>query len=344
MKHDISGLSIVVTGGARGIGRATAARFSRQGARVAIGDRDADLARTVADELGNGVVAAPLDVTDPASWAAFLEEIAAIGPIDVLVNNAGIMPLGSVLKEPDEVARKIVDVNLHGVIFGTKAVAPGMVERGRGHVVNVASAVGRVAVADGATYSASKFAVVGFSEATRAELEPHGVDVSVVLPAIVQTELAAGVPAARGMKPVTADDVAKVIESTVRRPKPELWVPRWSQGMAKFGMAMPRFVQRGMAKAVQGRHRAVRARRSGPGRVRTPRPRELTDSGSVLRAPAVGRECQRGEDRGQHDRPDDRCSDRVLERPGRVGGRRRTVAPQLAARLRQRRAPGSTRR
>ena len=112
---------------------------------MAIGDRDADLARTVADELGNGVVAAPLDVTDPASWAAFLEEIAAIGPIDVLVNNAGIMPLGSVLKEPDEVARRIVDVNLHGVIFGTKAVAPGMVERGRGHVVNVASAVGRVA-------------------------------------------------------------------------------------------------------------------------------------------------------------------------------------------------------
>jgi len=249
MSRDISGLSIIVTGGARGIGRATAARFSRQGTRVAIGDRDADLARTVADELGNGVVAAPLDVTDAASWAAFLEEISAIGPIDVLVNNAGIMPLGSVLKEPDEVARRIVDVNLHGVIFGTKAVAPGMVERGRGHVVNVASAVGRVAVADGATYSASKFAVVGFSEATRAELEPLGVDVSVVLPAIVQTELAAGVPAARGMKPVTADDVAKVIESTVRRPKPELWVPRWSQGLSKFGMAMPRVVQRGMAKA-----------------------------------------------------------------------------------------------
>jgi short-subunit dehydrogenase len=249
MSRDISTLTFIITGGARGIGRATAERFARQGAKVAIGDRDADLARTVAQEIGQGVVAAELDVADAASWAAFLTEIAAIGPVDVLVNNAGIMPLGSVLKEPDEVARKIVDVNLHGVIFGTKAVAPGMIERGRGHIVNVASAVGRIAVADGATYSASKFAVVGFSEATRAELEPQGVDVSVVLPAIVQTELASGVPAARGMKPVTADDVAKVIESTVRRPKPELWVPRWSQGMAKTTMAMPRFVQRGMAKA-----------------------------------------------------------------------------------------------
>jgi short-subunit dehydrogenase len=249
MSRDISSLSIIVTGGARGIGRATVERFARQGARVAIGDRDVDLARAAAAEIGHGVVAAELDVADAASWATFLEEVSSIGPVDVLVNNAGIMPLGSVLKEPDEVARRIVDINLHGVIFGTKAVAPGMIERGRGHIVNVASAVGRVAVADGATYSASKHAVVGFTEATRAELEPQGVDVSMVLPALVQTELATGVPAARGMKPVTADDVAKVIEATVRRPRPEMWVPRWSQGMTKFGMAMPRFVQRGMARA-----------------------------------------------------------------------------------------------
>ncbi|MGI9085787.1 MAG: SDR family oxidoreductase [Aeromicrobium sp.] len=250
MSRDISTLSIVITGGARGIGRAAAARFSRQGARVAIGDRDADLARTVAVELGNGVVAAPLDVTEAASWSAFLEEVAEIGPIDVLVNNAGIMPLGPVLKEPEDVARRIVDVNLHGVILGTKAVAPGMVERGRGHVVNVASAVGRMAVADGATYSASKFAVVGFTEATRAELEPQGVDVSVVLPTVVQTELAAGVPAARGVKPVTADDVAKVIESTIRRPKSEVWVPRWSQGIVKLSSVLPRRVQNGISRAM----------------------------------------------------------------------------------------------
>jgi short-subunit dehydrogenase len=210
---------------------------------VAVGDIDADLARAaaerVADATGAVVLAAPLDVADPASWEAFLTGMAPLGPVEVLVNNAGIMPLGPVLEEPHAVARAIVDVNLHGVINGTKAVAPGMVRRGRGHIVNVASAVGRVAVPHGATYSASKFAVVGFSEATRAELAPAGVDVSMVLPTVVRTELAAGVPAARGVHPVSAEDVAAVIVETIRRPRPESWVPRWSKGVARAADLMP---------------------------------------------------------------------------------------------------------
>lgn len=248
--RQIAGLSIIVTGGARGIGRATVERFARQGASVAVGDLDADLLGQVAAPYGDRVATARLDVTDPASWREFLAAVGHLGPWDVLVNNAGIMPLGSVLKEPDEVTRAILDVNVHGPINGTKAVAPGMVERGRGHIVNVASAVGRVAVADGASYSASKFAVVGFSEATRAELAPFGVDVSVVLPTVVQTELSAGVPAAKGVPPVTAEDVAEVIESVVRRPRAEVWVPRWVQGPTKAIQALPRRVQEAMAKAM----------------------------------------------------------------------------------------------
>jgi short-subunit dehydrogenase len=241
--RDLSGLTIAVTGGARGIGEATAARLHRAGARVVIGDRDADLNARVAERLG--VEAHPLDVTDADSWREF---VAAAGPLDVLVNNAGIMPIGSILKEPDEVTRTILDVNVHGVILGTKAVVPGMVERGGGHVVNVASAVGRVATADGATYSASKFAVVGFSEATRAELAPQGIDVSLVMPTVVSTELAAGVSQARFVKPVTADDVAEVIEATIRRPRAETWVPRWTQPMTKATSLLPRRVQDGMAR------------------------------------------------------------------------------------------------
>lgn len=248
--RQIAGLSIIVTGGARGIGRATVERFARQGASVAVGDLDADLLGQVAAPYGDRVATARLDVTDPASWREFLAAVGHLGPWDVLVNNAGIMPLGSVLKEPDEVTRAIFDVNVHGPINGTKAVAPGMVERGRGHIVNVASAVGRVAVADGASYSASKFAVVGFSEATRAELAPFGVDVSVVLPTVVQTELSAGVPSAKGVPPVTAEDVAEVIESVVRRPRAEVWVPRWVQGPTKAIQALPRRVQEAMAKAM----------------------------------------------------------------------------------------------
>ncbi|HWI42949.1 MAG TPA: SDR family oxidoreductase [Nocardioides sp.] len=248
MSRQIAGLSIIVTGGARGIGRATVERFARQGASVAIGDLDPELAAEVADSFGDRVVAAKLDVTDPASWQSFLAEVGHLGPWDVLVNNAGIMPLGPVLKEPDSLTQAIFNVNVFGPINGVKAVTPGMVERGRGHIVNVASAVGRLAVPDGASYSASKFAVVGFSEAIRQEFEPLGVDVSLILPTVVQTELASGVPAAKGMKPVTADDVAKAIESVVKKPRAEVWVPNWVQGPTKLTQALPRKVQNALAK------------------------------------------------------------------------------------------------
>jgi NADP-dependent 3-hydroxy acid dehydrogenase YdfG len=248
MARTIAGMSVIVTGGARGIGRATVERLARQGASVAVGDLDLDLAESVAAPFGDRVVAGRLDVTDPASWQEFLDTVGALGPWDVLVNNAGIMPLGSLLKEPDDVTRTIFDVNVFGVINGTKAVVPGMVDRGHGHLVNVASAVGRLAVANGATYSASKFAVVGFSEALRAELSPEGIDVTVVLPTVVQTELSAGVPAAKGVKPVTPEDVAEVIEHAIRKPQAELWVPRWVQGPTKFTQALPRRVQDALGK------------------------------------------------------------------------------------------------
>jgi len=248
-RREIAGLSVVITGSGRGIGEATAMLLAAQGATVALGDLDTELVQGVAARIGNGAVGAHLDVTSSESWVEFLSVVGEVGPIDVLVNNAGIMPLGSVLKEPEAVARAIIDVNVHGIINGTKAIAPGMVDRGRGHIVNVASAVGRIAVADGATYSASKFAAVGFSEATRAELKPLGIDVSVVLPTVVQTELASGIPAARGVKPVTAQDVAEVIASAIRRPRAELWVPQWVQGMTRTTSVLPRVLQEAIARA-----------------------------------------------------------------------------------------------
>ena len=245
MAKELANLRIAVTGGARGIGRATAARLAAAGARVVIGDRDHDVAAAAAAELGHNVSALPLDVADPQSWQGFVAEA---GPLDVLVNNAGIMPLGAILQEPDQVTRTILDVNLMGVVNGTKAVAPGMAERGGGLIVNVASGVGRVAMAGGATYTASKFAVVGFSEATRAELEPVGVEVCLVMPTVVRTDLAAGVPQARFVKQVQPEDVAEVIEATIRKPRPERWVPGWTQRMTKFSQLLPRPVQDGIAK------------------------------------------------------------------------------------------------
>lgn len=241
---DLSTLSVAITGGGRGIGLATAARLSRAGARVVIGERDREAADKAAADLG--VESLPLDVADPASWRSFAE---AAGPVDVLVNNAGIMPVGEIVEEPDEVTRAILDVNLLGVITGTKTFAPAMVARGGGHILNVASGVGRVAVPGGATYAASKFGVVGFTEAVRAELAPHGVDVSMVLPTVVSTELAAGVSQARFVKPVSPEDVAGAIEAVIRRPSAETWVPRWTQGMVRATQLLPRRVQEGISRA-----------------------------------------------------------------------------------------------
>ncbi|WP_166140206.1 SDR family oxidoreductase [Nocardioides ochotonae] len=260
MTRDLNTLSVLVTGGARGIGRAIAERLARHGTRVAIGDLDAELVRSVAAEIsadpevaraGGRVVGAELDVTERSSWDAFLAATADLGPVDVLVNNAGIMPLGPLLEEPEALTRKIVDVNLHGIVHGTKAVAPAMVARGHGHIINIASAVGRVPLPGGATYSASKFAAVGFSEALRGELAPNGVDVTVVLPNVVRTELGSGVPAARGVKAVTPEDVAAVVEGAIRKPRPELWVPRYAQVVAKGALVLPARVQHLLARAMR---------------------------------------------------------------------------------------------
>ena len=113
-------------------------------------------------------------------------------------------------------------------------------------MVNGASAVGRIATADGATYAASKFAVVGFSEAARKELAPHGVEVSLVMPTVVRTELAAGIQQAKGVKEIGPEDVAEVIELMIRSPRPEMWVPRWTQPMSRITTSLPQGVQQFM--------------------------------------------------------------------------------------------------
>lgn len=255
-RPSLAGTTVVITGGARGIGRATVDRLVRRGARVAIGDLDGVLAAEVAADYGDAVVGTALDVADPESWAVFRKEVAHLGPCDILINNAGIMPLGPVLAEDADVTRSIVDVNLHGVINGTKAFGPEMVKRGHGHIINVASAVGRIALAGGATYSASKFAVVGFTEAVRQELAPSGIEVSMVLPTVVLTELSTGVAAAKGVKKVTADQVAAVIESAIDSPRPELWVPRWTQAISRINAVLPRRAQEALAHAM-GADRAL---------------------------------------------------------------------------------------
>ncbi len=232
-RRPIAGLVVAVTGGGRGIGLATARALAARGARVAIGDVDGELAEREAAALGGA--GAPLDVTRRDSFAAFLE---AAGPLDVLINNAGVMHVGPFLDESDDWSRRQVDVNLHGVILGMKLTLPAMVARGSGHVINVASAAAKIGVPREAVYAASKHAVLGLSQSVRLELRGTGVDLSVVMPGLVRTELATGT--LRGGLILSPEDVAQAIVATIERPRFDVYVPRAYAAIATAGQILPR--------------------------------------------------------------------------------------------------------
>jgi len=251
----LTGQVAAITGGARGIGRAMADAFLRQGMRVAIGDLDLAVAQQTAQELGRGTVALELNVTDRASVERFVDGVeAALGPIDVYVNNAGIMTLSPLVSEDDDAARRMVDVNLHGVLFGMKVVLPRMIERNRGHVVNVASQAGKFGFAGGATYCATKFAVVGLTEAMRGELRLMGADgvaLSVVMPAIVQTELGGGLANPRGQKELTPEEVADATVEALRTERFDVWVPKSNAGVYVATGVLPRKGREAIGRAMK---------------------------------------------------------------------------------------------
>jgi NAD(P)-dependent dehydrogenase (short-subunit alcohol dehydrogenase family) len=223
----LGGKVAVVTGGGRGIGRALARALTAEGCRVAVADVDAEAAEAVARELGGDTLGVALDVTDGAAFAAFLDEAArALGPIDVLVNNAGIMPVVPFADEDDATTQRTLEINLHAVITGTREGVRRMVPRRMGHIVNLASIAGRYGFPNLATYAASKHGVIGLSEAVRNELRGTGVEITVVMPAIVRTELTTGLVPSRGFEPSTPEEVARAIVGALQRPRFELYVPR----------------------------------------------------------------------------------------------------------------------
>jgi NAD(P)-dependent dehydrogenase (short-subunit alcohol dehydrogenase family) len=232
---------VVITGGARGIGFATARALDALGARVVIGDLDKDGTRRAAKDIGSSVLGLQLDVTDHVGYTAFLDEVEReLGPIDVLINNAGIMPLGRLDEESDDTTYRQLEINLAAVIHGTREAIRRMKPRGRGLIVNVASVAGKVGAPGGATYCATKHAVVGLSEAVRAELRGTGVEISCVMPTIVRTELAAGLKQTRLSSQVAPEDVAASIVGTVERPRFDVWVPRHLGALNRFVRVLPR--------------------------------------------------------------------------------------------------------
>jgi NAD(P)-dependent dehydrogenase (short-subunit alcohol dehydrogenase family) len=237
----ISGRMVAITGGARGLGLATAKELASRGARVAIGDLDGELARVEAAALpGPGPHAGfALDVTDPESFESFLNQAAELGSLDVLVNNAGIMPVRPFAEEDPAVTRRQVEINILGVTTGTRLALGRMLPRGSGHIVNVSSAAGRVPVPGEAVYTATKHAVVGFGEALRGELNGTGIEVSTVMPSLAATELAAGMQPPRFVPMVKPEQVATAIAKTLERPKLEVMVPAWTTPLIRMTLALP---------------------------------------------------------------------------------------------------------
>jgi hypothetical protein len=245
----VSGRVVAITGAARGIGRATAEELARRGARVAIGDLQAGEAEEAARALGGDAVGLEVDVSDRDSFERFLDAAEQrLGPLDVLVNNAGIMIVGPLAGARPDAASKLIDVNVKGVMYGMQLAVPRL--RSGGHIVNLVSSSAWIAPPALATYSASKHAARGLTDAVRDEVRREGIAVTGVYPGVVDTDLAVGTKAARGSKMISPAEVATAIAGAVEKPRPELFVPRSLGPLLRTYQALPPRGRRLLGRAI----------------------------------------------------------------------------------------------
>lgn len=233
---NLAGALCLVTGASSGIGRATAAALGARGAHVIALGRNAERLAGVGErQLVHDLVEPPPD---------------ELGPVDVLVNNAGIGWAGPTAETPD--VERLVAVNLVAPILLARALVPGMVERERGHVVNVASIAGFVGPREEAVYAATKGGLIAFSESLRYELRGTGVDVTLVAPGVIATEFfeRRGTPYRRAWpRPIPPERVAEAIADAIERGRDEVFVPSWMGAVARFRGAAP-----GLFRALTGRY------------------------------------------------------------------------------------------
>ena len=246
----VAGKTVAVTGGARGIGLAIATALHSMGAKVAIGDIDESAVQEAAARLGLEI-GGTLDVTNRGSFTDFLDNVEdQLGPIDVLVNNAGLIAVGNAVDEDEAVSRRVLDVNIWGVMLGTKLGAQRMLARGRGHVINIGS-LGSVLPAAGlATYGATKHAVLGYTDTVRMENRGRGVHFSVIMPTLTNTEMIAGFGHARGFKNAEPEDVARAVVGVIAKPKPRVFVPRSIGIVISAQRFMPQRVSEAIGRAL----------------------------------------------------------------------------------------------
>jgi NAD(P)-dependent dehydrogenase (short-subunit alcohol dehydrogenase family) len=229
-----------VTGGARGIGRAIATNLVRAGARVGIGDVDLAAAEATAAELPGEVVAFELDVTDRGSMDRFVDGVEErLGPLDVMVNNAGILLVGPFLEEDDAATERQFAVNVMGVVHGMRAALPRMRDRGHGHLVNVASSASWASPPGEVSYAATKHAVLALTDGVREELAGSGVGITGVYPGLVDTELAAGTKPPRTTKWISPDQVGAAVVAAIAAERPDVFIPRDLAFTARLIRSLP---------------------------------------------------------------------------------------------------------
>jgi len=193
MDSNIAGKVVVITGASSGLGEATARHLSALGATVVLGARRADRLHALADALiaaGGKALAVPTDVTDAAQVQRLVDTaVQTYGRIDVMLNNAGLMPHSPLDRRKIDDWNRTIDVNIKGVLYGIAAALPYMQAQQSGHIINVSSVAGHKVRAGGAVYSATKFAVRVISEGLRQEVKPYNIRTTVISPGAVDTEL-----------------------------------------------------------------------------------------------------------------------------------------------------------
>jgi short-subunit dehydrogenase len=249
MPQRLNGKLAFVTGAAQGIGRATAGALARRGMKVVIADVKLDGLAQTAQQIGPAATAVELDVTDSN---AFNEAVAAViashGGVDVLVNNAGIMPIGSLIHETPETTRRILAINVEGVINGMRAVLPHMLERGDGQLVNVASVVGYHGSPGAVTYAGSKHAVVGITNTLRRELRGSGLTLTLLCPTWTSTSLTEGTSLARGLPRATPELVAERAVHAIRWRRRVVFAPAVAGASLRLTRALPLFAEELLAR------------------------------------------------------------------------------------------------